>query len=93
MDPHQEAKLLLVIGDRKPIFDQDGAGPHQHLFKLGHVAEKLFHLSFRTEAHDTFDPGPVVPAAVEEDDFSASRQMRDISLKIPLCALAVVRGG
>ena len=38
-----------------------------------------------------FDAGAVVPAAVEQDDFAARRQLGDIALKIPLAALALGR--
>ena len=43
------------------------------------------------EAHYPFDPGAVVPAAVEEHDLAAGRQVRDIALEVPLGAFALGR--
>ena len=36
------------------------------------------------EAHDPLDAGAVVPAAVEQHDLAASREMRDVALEVPL---------
>src|SRR5262245_44664292 len=44
------------------------------------------------KSHDAFDAGAVVPAAVEQHDFAGRRQMRYVTLKIPLGALALGRG-
>ena len=38
-----------------------------------------------------FDAGAVVPAAVEQHDLAAGRQMRDVALEVPLAALALGR--
>ena len=43
------------------------------------------------EAHHALDAGAVVPAAVEQHDLAAGRQMRDVALEIPLRALALAR--
>jgi hypothetical protein len=40
--------------------------------------------------HDALDTGPVVPAAIEQHDLAAGRQMGGIALEIPLRALALV---
>src|SRR4030081_1696763 len=48
-------------------------------------------MRLRAEAHHLLDAGAVVPAAVEQDDFSTGRQVRHITLEIPLRALALVR--
>src|SRR5438128_361720 len=45
----------------------------------------------RAEAHHALDAGAVVPAAVEQHDLAAGRQMRHIALEIPLRALALAR--
>ena len=43
------------------------------------------------EPHDAFDAGAVVPAAVEQHDFAAGRQVRGVALEIPLAPLAFIR--
>ena len=91
VDAHHEAELLLVVGDREPVLDQDDARAHQHALEFGHGMEEFLELRVGAEAHHPLDAGAVVPAAVEQDDFAAGRQMRDIALEIPLRALALVR--
>src|SRR6266481_6372800 len=41
---------------------------------------------FRAESHHPLDAGAVVPAAVEQDDFSAGGKMRHVALEVPLGA-------
>ena len=84
-----EAELLLLVGDREPVLDQDDAGAHEHALELGHRAEELLALSSRAEAHDALDAGAVVPAAVEQHDLAGRRQMRHVALEVPLRALAL----
>ena len=83
--------MLLLVGDREPVFDEDDARAHQHSFELRHGAEELLALLVRAEAHDALDAGAVVPAAVEQNDLAAGRQMADVALEVPLRALALVR--
>ena len=45
----------------------------------------------RAEAHDVFDAGPIVPAAVEDHDLARRREMLDIALHVHLALLAVRR--
>ncbi len=85
--------MLLVVGDREPVFDELDAGAHQHLFELGHGAEELLVLVVGAKAHHAFDARAVVPAAVEQHDLTRCRQVRRIALEVPLRALAVVRRG
>src|SRR5262249_32038990 len=84
VDAHQKTQFLLLIRDREPVFDQHDPGPHQHPLELGRAAKELLALRLGAEPHHPFDAGAVVPAAVEQDDFAARRQMRYIALKIPL---------
>src|SRR6516225_10976877 len=51
--------------------------------------EELLVLFFGAESHHPLDAGAVVPAAVEQDDFSAGGKMRHVALKIPLGAFAL----
>ena len=93
MDAHHEAQVLLVVGDREPVFDQDDAGADQQALEFRRGVEEVLVLLVGAEAHDALDAGPIVPAAVEQHDLAARRQMRDIALEIPLGALALARRG
>ncbi len=46
--------------------------------------EKFLIFSFSAKSHDVFNAGPVIPTAVEQHHFSGRRQMRDVTLEIPL---------
>ncbi len=81
--------MLLVVGDREPVFDQHDPRAHQHALELRHGPEELLVFLVGAEAHHPLDAGAVVPAAVEQHDLAAGRQMRDVALEIPLaCARA-----
>ena len=45
------------------------------------------------EAHDPLDAGPVVPAAVEQHDLPAGREMGDVALEVPLPSSRSVGAG
>ena len=45
----------------------------------------------RGEAHDVFDARPVVPAAVEDDDFASRREVLHVPLHVHLCLFAIGR--
>src|SRR5215813_9835078 len=53
--------------------------------------EELLVLFFRAEPHHPLDAGAVVPAAVEQDDFSAGGKMRHVALEVPLATFAFAR--
>src|SRR3989338_7713551 len=79
--------MLFVVGDRKPVLDQNDAGADQHLFEFRHSAEEFLVLVFVAKSHHFFNTGAVVPTAVEKNDLTSRRQMGHITLKIPLAAL------
>ena len=54
------------------------------MLELGAEHEEAAVLRFGAEAHHIFDPGPVVPAAVEDHDFARGRKMRHIALQVEL---------
>src|SRR5450755_147831 len=54
--------------------------------------EEFLALLRRAETHHALDAGAVVPAAVEQDDLPAGRQVGGIALEIPLRTLALVGG-
>jgi hypothetical protein len=93
LDAHVKTELLLLVGDRKPVFDEDDPRADQHAFKFGDGAEELLHLLLRAEAHDAFHARAIVPAAVEQHDLTCGRQMADIALEIPLRLFAAIGRG
>ena len=92
MDTAQEAHVLFLVRDREPVFDEVDSRAHQHAFEIRHRAEELLVFLGSTKAHHVLDARPVVPAAIETDDFPSRRQMRRVTLEIPLRALAVIGG-
>ena len=87
LDASLETALLLLVTHREPVLDEDDAGGDQHPLDLGTAAHELVVLGLGTEAHHVLDPGPVVPASVEEDHLSGGREMGNVALEIPLCPL------
>src|SRR5215470_6421099 len=61
VNSHQEAQVLLLIGDREPILDEGDAGPYQHSLELRYRAEKLLGFRLGTEPHHALDACSVVP--------------------------------
>ncbi len=57
----------------------------------GTERKKLFDVGIGAESHYALDAGPIIPAAIEQHDFTAGREVRDIALEIPLGALTLVR--
>jgi len=93
VDPHQETELLLLVGDREPVFDQQNTRAHQHALEVRHRAKELLALLFGAEFHHALDAGTIIPRTVEQHDFSACRKVRDVALKIPLRPFALARRG
>src|SRR5262249_57627578 len=69
VNPHHEAKLLLVISDREPILDQSNPRSHQHAFKLGCRTIEFLHVPLTAKSHHSFETRAVVPAAPEQHDL------------------------
>jgi hypothetical protein len=78
-----------LVRDREPIFDEDNTGSDQHPLELWHGAKEFLAICLGAKSHNPFDADPVVPAAVEQDDFPGCRQMGRIALKIPMSAFAL----
>jgi hypothetical protein len=57
------------------------------------VAEEPLVFGFGAEPHQPFDPRAVVPTAVEDHELAGRRHVRDVSLEVPLRALAIRRLG
>ena len=87
-----KSPFLLFIAHRKPVLDQDDASAHQHSFKLRTAVRELHVLGLGAESHHALNTGPVIPAAIKQDELASGRQMRDIALEVPLRLLSL-RGG
>jgi len=92
-EPGAESALLLLIAHREPVLAQHDSVVDEQLLEHRALREKSAVLFGGTEPHHPFDPGPVVPGPVHEDDFPGSRQVRDVALEIPLSSLALGRSG
>jgi hypothetical protein len=57
----------------------------------GTPPRNLLRLLGSAEAHHPFDPGAVVPAAVEDDDLARRRKVADVALQVHLAFLAFGR--
>ena len=67
------------------------ARTHEHALQLRALAHEFEIFVGGAEAHHPLDAGAIVPGAIEEHDFPGRRHVRDIALKVPLRALALVR--
>ena len=91
MQPVLEALLLHRLIAAQPIFEKHHAVVDQLPFELRRGIEEILRLVGRAKAHHLLDAGAVVPAAIEQHDFAARRQVLDVALEIPLRALALAR--
>ena len=90
--PRLESLFLLIVAHFQPIFDQPDAVVGDVLLEFGTILQEALVLLLGAEAHDVFDAGPVVPAAVEDHDLSGRRKMREVALHVHL-RLFPIRGG
>ena len=86
-----QASFLLALADVEVIFDQGEARVEQQLLEQHDVRHEVLVFGVGAEAHDPFDPGAIVPAAVEQRDFARYRQFAAPALEIPGLAVAFVR--
>src|SRR6266516_1624045 len=90
VDPGLEPAPLLVLADIEKVLAQDDAVLDDRLpLDRGGQRQEPLVLLVGAEAHHPLDPGPVVPRAVEEDDFARCRELRDVALDVDLGLLAV----
>src|SRR4051812_34094803 len=88
-----EPAFLLFVAHLEPVLDEDDSASRDVPFHDRSIFEEAFILFLGAKAHDMFDPGTVVPTAVEDDDFPGSREVRHIPLHVHLGLLAVGRRG
>src|SRR5262249_26776777 len=93
VDAGLEAPLLFLRADLKPILEQDNTGVDHGLLDVRGNGEKAFGFIFGAKNHNAVDSGDIVPAAVEDHDLSAGRQMGQIALNVHLGFFAIGWGG
>src|SRR5947207_629189 len=89
MDPGREPPLLFLVTHREPVLDQMDPIVDELPLEDRALLEEPPMLLGGAESEDLLDPGPVVPAPVEQDDLSAGRQLLDVPLEIPLRPLTL----
>src|SRR4029077_15695459 len=93
VDPGSEPLLLFLHAGFQPVLDQDDAGVHDISLYDWTERKKALVLFLGAEAHNVFDAGTVVPAAVEDHDFSGGRKMLHAALEKNLTLFPVGRRG
>src|SRR6202007_2137317 len=91
VDPRLKASLLLRLADLEPQLDQDDAPVDDVPLHSRAELEEALMIPLGAEAHHIFNAGTIVPAPVEDDDFSCRREMLDIALHEDLRLLPVGR--
>src|SRR6516165_8052463 len=89
VDARLKTPFLLVLADLQPDLDQLNPSIHDVFLDLGTYVEEVLVLRLGAKAHDVFDAGPVIPAAVKDDDLAASWKKPDVALHEHLGLLAV----
>jgi len=91
VDPAPEPALLLGVAHRRPVLDQDDPVLDEQALEDRAPGQEAVVLARGAEAHHPLDPGPVVPAAVEQDELAGGGQLADVALEVPLGALSLGR--
>src|SRR5256885_11203598 len=93
MNPCLEATILLFLADFQPVLDQDNAILNDEMLSNGGILEEFLVLLVGAEAHHMLDARPIIPTAVENDDFACCGKMSHVALDVHLRFLAVCRCG
>src|SRR6266536_3572945 len=73
----------------QPVFDQDNAILNDEMLSNGGILEEFLVLLVGAEAHHMLDARPIIPTAVENDDFACCGKMSHIALEVHLRFLAL----
>src|SRR5208282_2673901 len=73
----------------EPVLQQDDALADQKGLEGGNVPEKLPVLWSSTKTHHVLNTGAVIPAPVEDDDFTSGGQSFNVALSVELRLLPV----
>ena len=90
-DPGQEPLFLLLVAHLEPELDQGDAAIDDVALELRAALQEPLVLLLRAEPHHRLDPGPVVPAAIEEHDLAGAGEVLHVALHVHLRLLAVGR--
>src|SRR5258705_1582190 len=93
VDPRGEPISLLLRTYLEPVLEKYNPRFDYGLFDVRDHSQETLGLILRAKAHTPFDPGAIVPTAVENHDLAPGRKMRQVSLNIHLRFLAFRRGG
>src|SRR5262245_19769877 len=89
VDAGVETPLLFLVTDLEPVLDQDQPGFHNLLFEERRYFKEPLILLLGAESHHTLNAGTVVPAAIENDDFTRRWKMLNVALHVQLVLFAV----
>ena len=85
--------MLFLFRYFEPVLQQDDALADQKALEDGTVPEKLPVLFLGTKAHHVLNTGAVIPAPVEDDDFTSGGQLFNVALSMELRLLPLGRRG
>ena len=85
--------MLFLFRYFEPVLQQDDALADQKPLKRWTVPEKLPVLFLGTKAHHVLNSGAVIPAPVEDDDFTSSGESFNVALSMELRLLPLGRRG
>ena len=89
----EEALVLFLFRYFQPVLQKDDALADQKALEAGTVPEKFSVLFRSTEAHHVLNAGAVIPAPVEDDDFTSGGQLFNVALSMELRFLPLARRG
>src|SRR5271165_4911233 len=89
----EEALVLFLFGYFEPVLQKDDALADQEALEDGTVPEKFPVLFLGTKAHHIFNARAVIPAPVEDDDFTSGGQLFNVALGRELRLLPLSRRG
>ena len=85
--------MLFLFRYFEPVLQKDDALADQKALEDGAVPEKFPVLFIGTKAHHVLNPGAVIPAPVEDDDFTSGGQLFNVALSMDLRFLPLARRG
>src|SRR5260221_1026388 len=91
IDARGEPARLFVLAYLNPILNQGKARVDDILFPGRTYLKESIIFFVRTKSHHSLHAGSVIPAPVENDNFTRRRKMFEIALKIYLGALPLGR--
>src|SRR5262249_44099775 len=92
-DASLKTPFLFLVVHFEPVFDELDAAVNHVTFEFGADLKEATVLFLGAEAHHEFNSGPIVPAAIENDDLSRRREVLHVSLHVHLGLFTIRRGG